>query len=313
MEKVRFIIIGTGVVGERIIRQITDHPTAEIMAVFDEERDRLEHIAETYKLPVVHTYEEALALKPDWVYIGTPPATHASLAEQAIAKGLRVLCEKPLAHDEEEAEKMAITAKEAKIATAMHFPLMYSPAVAEMGKHIENDTIGSIQRIELHTHFHVWPRPWQQNDWIGTRKQGGFVREVFPHYFQLMNALFGTISIEQSTITYPTNPILCETDVIAFGETEKQIPFLINGLSGIGQEEELSFIVYGEKGVLKLRNWSELYYSEKNGPFERLTNLPETASLIDACVEVVHGRQAKIVPFEEGLKVQRLIDQLLNE
>lgn len=313
MKKIRFVIVGTGVVGERIIQQIQQHEQAEIIAVFDAQENRLQEIASTYQVPIAHTYEEALALQPDWVYIGTPPATHRTLAAAAMAKGLRVLCEKPLAHDVKEALHMVELAKDAQVETAMHFPLMYSPAVAEMKDLIEQETLGQIQRIELQTHFHVWPRPWQQNEWIGTRKQGGFVREVFPHYFQLMNTVFGELSIDQFDTVYPTDPNACETSVLAFGHTIKQIPFLINGLSGIGQEEELLFIVYGETGVLKLRNWSELYRSDKNGPFERLTNLTDRTSLIDACVQTAKGQSAKIVSFEEGLTIQRLIDQLLGE
>ncbi len=313
MKKIRFIVVGTGVVGERIIQQIQQHDQAEIVAIVDEQQDRLQQMATTYQLPIAHTYEEALALSPDWVYIGTPPATHASLAQQAIKKGLRVLCEKPLAHDVAEAELMAKIANDAQVETAMHFPLMYSAAVAEMKNLLQQDAIGAVQRIELHTHFHVWPRPWQQNNWIGTRKQGGFVREVFPHYLQLMYSLFGELSIQQYDTTYPKDPQLCETGVLAFGSTTAQIPFLLNGLAGIGQEEELSFIVYGETGVLKLRNWSELYRSDKNGPFERLTNLSSSTSLIDACVRVAEGKAATTVSFEEGLIVQRLIDHLLTE
>ena len=72
MKKIRFIVVGTGVVGERIIQQIQQHDQAEIVAIVDEQQDRLQQMATTYQLPIAHTYEEALALSPDWVYIGTP-------------------------------------------------------------------------------------------------------------------------------------------------------------------------------------------------------------------------------------------------
>lgn len=48
---------------------------------------------------------------------------------------------------------------------------------------------------------------------------------------------------------------------------------LINVDFRVGQEEELSYIVYGTKGVLKLRNWSELTMMQKNSPFGMLTFL----------------------------------------
>ena len=144
------------------------------------------------------SYEEVMSLKPDWVYIGTPPVSHASLSERAIAKGLNVLCEKPLAHDATDGAIMAKVAGESSIRTAMHFPLMYSPSVRHMMKLVEKGAIGDIVRVELCTYFPHWPRLWQQNPWIGSREQGGFTREVFPHYFQLMYRMFGQISITRT-------------------------------------------------------------------------------------------------------------------
>ena len=86
----------------------------------------------------------------------------------------------------------------------------------------------------------------------------------------------------------------------------------MNGLSGIGQEEELSYTVYGTEGVLKLRNWSELSIAQKDSPFEILTSFDSVKTLVEECIAATHGEEALIVPFSEGLEVQRLIDHLLE-
>lgn len=312
MKKTSFVIIGTGIVGERIIKQIEQHEQAEILALFDENQDRLKGIANQYRLPIVETYEDALSLKPDWVYIGTPPAAHAPLSNRALEAGLHVLCEKPLAHDVGDGQLMVETVTQYEGQTAMHFPLMYSPPVRHMMRLVEQGDIGQIVRVELNTHFQEWPRPWQQNAWIGSREQGGFTREVFPHYFQLMQKMFGTLSIDHSETTYPADKTLAETSVLALGKTEKNIPFLINGLTNIGQVEELSYIVYGTEGVLKLRNWSELSMARKNSPFEILTSFESVKSLIEECIALSKGEAALKVPFTEGLEIQKLIDKLLK-
>lgn len=311
MKKTTFAIIGTGIVGERIIQQIEQHKDAEIIVLFDENKERLSEIANQYQLPVATTYEEVLSLKPDWIYIGTPPVAHASLSTQALAAGLRVLCEKPLAHNVKDGEVMVKAAEKSNSQTAMHFPLMYSPSVRHMVKLVAQGEIGDVVRVELNGHFQEWPRPWQQNPWIGSRKQGGFTREVFPHYFQLMQKMFGQLTIMQHQTTYPSDKSLAETSVLAFGTTENQIPFLLNGLTNIGQVEELSYIVYGTTGVLKLRNWSELSMAEKNSPFEILTSFERVKTLVEECIAKVEGNDANLVTFTEGLEIQRLIDQLV--
>ena len=312
MTKITFAIVGTGIVGERIIKQLLANDNAEIITLFDENKKRLSEMADIYGLRGASSYEEVLALKPDWVYIGTPPVSHAVLSEKAIHAGLDVLCEKPLAHDADDGLIMAKVAEKSHRQTAMHFPLMYSPSARHMMELVEKGTVGDVVRIELSTYFPHWPRLWQQNPWIGSREQGGFTREVFPHYFQLMYRMFGNISIHEHKTIYPNDQLLAETSVLAMGETERKIPVLINGLSGIGQEEELSYTVYGTEGVLKLRNWSELSVAQKDSPFEILTSFDSVKTLVEECISAAKGEEALLVSFSEGLVVQRLIDELLK-
>ncbi|KXH79812.1 Gfo/Idh/MocA family protein [Sporosarcina sp. HYO08] len=312
MKKISLAIVGTGIIGEKIINQLQHHEQVEIIALFDQNNERLLEIANTYQLFAASSYEEVLQLKPDWVYIGTPPITHASLSLQAIAEGLNVLCEKPLAHDVEDSEHMVKAATKSGALNAMHFPLMYSPTVRHFMKLIEKKTIGEPIRIELQAYFTDWPRAWQQNSWIASREQGGFIREVFPHFLQLMYRMFGRLTIRQHQTIFPDDETLAETSVMALGETVTNIPFLLNGLAGIGQQEDLSLIVYGTEGVLKLCNWSELSMAQKNSPFEILTSFDPVPSIIDECILALSHQEAMLVHFEEGLEVQRLINQLLH-
>ena len=85
-------------------------------------------------------------------------------------------------------------------------------------KLVEEKAIGEIVRVELSTYFPHWPRLWQQNPWIASREQGGFAREVFPHYLQLMYRMFGPISITEHQTTYPEDEKLAETEFLQLGE-----------------------------------------------------------------------------------------------
>ncbi|MBO0601452.1 Gfo/Idh/MocA family oxidoreductase [Sporosarcina sp. E16_3] len=312
MKKTTFALVGTGIVGERIINQLRNNESATIIALFDENDERLTEMADTYQLFAASSYEEVLAMKPDWIYIGTPPVSHAALSTAAISKGLNVLCEKPLAHDASDGLVMASAAENNEIQTAMHFPLMYSPSVRHMMKLINEGEIGKIVRIELQTYFPHWPRVWQRNPWIASREQGGFTREVFPHYLQLMYRMFGQLAITSHQTVYPEDETLAETSVLAIGKTVDDIPVFLNGVSGIGQQEELSYTVYGDEGVLKLRNWSELTVAQKDSPFEILTSFDTVKTLTDECIAAANGETALLVSFDEGLEIQKLIDLLLT-
>ncbi|MEO4053938.1 Gfo/Idh/MocA family oxidoreductase [Solibacillus sp. CAU 1738] len=312
MTKTTFALIGTGVVGERIINQVLAHPHCEIVSVFDENKTRLQEIAAKYQIPAAETLEDLYQTRPNWVYIGTPPVSHAPLAEQIAARGYHILSEKPLAHDAQDGMKMVTAAQKANVHTAMHFPLMYSPVIHSLKQAIETATIGEIVRVELHTYFPEWPRKWQQNPWIASREQGGFIREIFPHYLQVAYHLFGDLTILSHETTYPQNVELCETGVTALAKTASGIPVVLNGLSGIAQEERIDFKVFGTEKVMTIRNWSELWMSEKG--VEEVQLLPDIQpmSLLDACHRLLNDEESLIVPFEEGLKVQNWIDQLLK-
>ncbi|WP_203332445.1 Gfo/Idh/MocA family protein [Planococcus beigongshangi] len=302
-------IIGAGIVGERIIRQIQQGKGVNIAAVYDEDPARLQHLKESYNVPVSASLDEVLYSDADWVYIGTPPASHASIARKAADAGLNILSEKPLAHDVQAGEEMVASIHKNKVSSAMHFPLMYSAPVHEMAKRVKNGSIGDIRRIELQTVFPVWPRPWQQTTWIGSRLEGGFVREVFPHYLQLIERIFGTIEITAHDVTYPDDPELCETDLTALGKVDGRVPLLLNGFSGVGQKELLQFKVYGSKGVLTLENWSRLFLTEADSDRIELLDFENVPGLF----EELKTMSTALVPFEEGLAVQRLIDQLVSE
>ena len=302
-------IIGTGIVGERIIKQLQQEKQVEIKMVYDQQAERLEEISEAYGIPAAKSVEDVLHSDINWVYIATPPAFHSEIAELAASAGINILCEKPLAHDVEDGEAMVKSVADNRVQTAMHFPLMYKPEIREMAKRIKNGQIGKVVRIELQTFFPDWPRLWQQNPWIASRSQGGFVREVFPHYFQLMNRLFGELSFTSHHITYPEDAEKCETGLIAHGLTQEQIPFLLTGISGIGQQENLQFKIYGETGVLTLENWSDLYESEKGQERRLISGFENVPSLF----EEMDNESTLLVNFEEGLVIQRYIDYLLTE
>lgn len=312
MSKTKFALIGTGIVGERIINQILAHAKCEIVSVFDENKKRLMEISAKYQLPVSETLHDLLQTEPNWVYIGTPPVSHAPLAEQIAKHGLNILSEKPLAHNYKDGMKMVKSAVTANIHTAMHFPLMYSPTIQSLKTALSTASLGDIMRIELHTYFPYWPRKWQQNPWIASREQGGFIREIFPHYLQVMYHLFGDLTISSHETTYPENKELCETGVTALGRTKSGIPIILNSLSGIGQEEHLEFKVFGTKKVMTIKNWSELWVSETEQEAFQVFPTSQPESLLDACHGLINGQESLVVPFEEGLKVQGWIDQLLK-
>lgn len=313
MKDTTIALVGTGVVGERIIKQAIAHPAYKIVAIYDENKARLNAMAEQYSLEAAASLEELLDAGADWVYIGTPPSSHATLAQKIASRNLNVLSEKPLAHDAEDGKLMVEAVKEAGVLSAMHFPMMYGEAVNDVKNMLAKGELGDILRVELQCYFPHWPRPWQQNQWIASRAQGGFIREIFPHYLQLMNHYFGDVKISSHQTIYPQDETICETGVMAIGYVGSTIPLLLNAHAHIGQEERIDFKIFGSEKVVSIRNWSELWIAEKDKPLEKVIPSSTPINLLEACYQKLQGNdQVVVVDFEEGLKVQMWIDELLQ-
>ncbi|WP_404359034.1 Gfo/Idh/MocA family oxidoreductase [Cytobacillus firmus] len=312
-EKIKVGLIGMGAVGERILRQFRQNEEFEIAALCDRNAERLDKFKAELPDAAMHTnyldvlQDETIKL----IYLGVPPKFHHTIAMDIIKSGKHLLCEKPLANSIEEAKEMFEAAVNAGIIHAMNFPMAYSPAFKLFKDKIHNGELGKIKKVELHLQFKQWPREWQQNDWISSREQGGFIREVAPHFIHMIHDTFGELDNVHSFVDYPEDERLCETSFSTLLRLPGGIPVVFNGIAGIGQQEDLSFKVFGDKGTLDMQNWNILVQTttEKNGEIIMLDE-PET-SLPAELLKAIRGDKALLVSFKEGHQVQKVLERIL--
>ncbi|MCR8644228.1 Gfo/Idh/MocA family oxidoreductase [Paenibacillus sp. N1-5-1-14] len=314
---IRVGIIGLGVIGENVLNAFLKLTDIKVVAICDVIEDRVKTISEQINGVAWYTNHMELTKRPDidLIYVAVPPKYHHQIALDVIAAGKHIFCEKPLANSLIEAREMAEHAKQAGVIHAMNFPVYYKNVFKEIQNRLSSGSIGEVRRVEIMTHFHQWPREWQQTDWIGGREQGGFVREVLPHYIQLTQALFGKMDRIESQLEYPDDPTKCETGIIATMKLANGNSVLINGLSQIGQEEQIQFVIYGSKGTIALVNWGRLEVGKYNELSAEITVEPNdsTQDLITNLVRAINGKDADLVDFEAGYEVQRVLEALLQK
>lgn len=309
-------IIGLGAVGDRLLKQFLLHPETQVSAVCDSNKDRLQQIkAELTDLDIYEDYKDLLNNpKIDLVYVAVPPKFHHPIVLDVVKARKHVLCEKPLANSYNEAKEMFEAVEGSGLVHAINFPLAYNLAVKELKTRVIEQSIGEVKRVELKMNFPAWPRAWQQNPWIAKREQGGFIREITPHYLQVILELFGEVKEVESFINYPSNESACETGIIARLVLSDGSPLLIDGLSGIGRKEEISFKIYGEKGTVALKNWSQLEEetAETDSSPIQIPENNELQELISEMVKGINGEKARLVTFKEGFEIQKVLEQLLD-
>jgi predicted dehydrogenase len=108
VKRVRFGIVGTNFITDRIIAAGKIDPRFELAGVYSRTALRAAEYAALYDIPHTFTSLEEMASSPfiDAVYIASPNALHASQSILCLQHGKHVLCEKPLASNVREARKM---------------------------------------------------------------------------------------------------------------------------------------------------------------------------------------------------------------
>ncbi len=306
-------VIGLGAIGERLIQSFVQHPSTEVVAVSDQLNERVVSVAE--KLGGIHSYTNHQQMLDevdlDLVYIAVPPKFHHAIAVDVINKGIHLLCEKPLANSVEEALDMKNRAGEAGIVHAMNFPLNYGQAANTFAKLIEEKYVGTLRRLELTMHFPQWPRSWQQNDWVASREQGGFVLEVGVHFIQQAQRIFGSIAYKNGQLELPEDSTKSEIGVYANLELEDGTPFIINGLSDIAGDERIAFTAYGTEGTLSIVNWGVLEGGKVGESIAKIEPIEvDSSSLIDNLVRALNGEEAKLYDFNAGYEAQVILEKL---
>jgi predicted dehydrogenase len=149
---IRVALIGTGGIAvQNHIPGIRLHPQGQVVALCDPDPRALEaarvasgvdRVSSDYR-PVVE------ARDIDAIVIATPNHVHAPIALAAIEAGKHVMCEKPLAMDFAETERMALAAARAEVVNMTAFTYRFVPAIRWMHRLLRENTLGTLYHVRI--------------------------------------------------------------------------------------------------------------------------------------------------------------------
>lgn len=118
-QPIKIIQIGAGSMGRRWLQTIKDNPDVLLVGIVDLDLDGARSSAERTghpDVPIARTLDELQAeshITADAIVDVTIPEAHGPTCQDALAAGLPVLCEKPIAPTVAEAQKMVAAAEDA--------------------------------------------------------------------------------------------------------------------------------------------------------------------------------------------------------
>jgi predicted dehydrogenase len=187
-ERLRYGVIGTGMMGIEHIKNIALVEGAELVAFADphEESRRWARLV-SGEGPREHSDARALFDDPqvDALVIASPNHTHRALLEDAFASGKHLLVEKPVCTTVEDATWVAerAGAHPGVVWTAMEY--RYMPPVARLLEELHGGTVGRLQMLAIREHrFPFLPKVGDWNRF--SRNTGGTLVEKCCHFFDLM-------------------------------------------------------------------------------------------------------------------------------
>ena len=316
-------VIGLGVMGQRMLARLDDHPRLRATHVWDADPQAVARTLATWPHLKSTANAEALITVPGLVslYIATPPAPHMALSNRAFDAGLAVFCEKPLTVDVASARRTIARIEHEGQRAAVNFSLASSPGLAAMQaawREGPAGLLGEPQAAHIEVAFAAWPRPWQAaaGAWLSERAEGGFTREVLSHFVFVLQRVLGPAAVRSSSPVYPPDGRSAETGLSAQLEAGG-MPVSIDARVGGDVADFNRMTLRGSAGEIELRDWFGVCRRRTGDAWDSLGDPAElrTRGQVDQLtqwVALIEGGPHVLPGFAEALAVQETIEALLD-
>jgi predicted dehydrogenase len=190
MNKVRWVLAGIGdIARKRVIAAIQAEPRSELYGFVTRDAAK----AKAYEGTRAWARIEDAVADPavDAVYIALPVAMHANTAIAALHAGKHVLCEKPMARNFAEAERMVAEGRASGQLLGVSYYRRLYPKLIRAKQLIAEGAIGAPLIAEANCHG--WLETLENREWLKDPKMagGGPLFDIASHRIDAMNFLFG--------------------------------------------------------------------------------------------------------------------------
>ncbi|GLZ31836.1 hypothetical protein Lesp02_40240 [Lentzea sp. NBRC 105346] len=188
---IRVGVVGLGVISRFYLRAIASSPSFELAAVCDLDPDLLA----PHEVPAFTDHRDLLGVV-DAVIVTAPNDVHAAVCRDAIAAGLPVCVEKPLATTLADGVELVEAARKRDVAlfTAFHRRYNRNVLALPVTAPVRHVTVRYLERIEEHVGRDRWYLD-------ATRCGGGCVADNGPNALDVARLFVGPLSLVDATVT----------------------------------------------------------------------------------------------------------------
>jgi len=254
----------------------------------------------------------------DLTLLPTPPQTHRSMTEEALAAGSHVLCEKPTSTNVADALAMEAAAKSASRNLYIGFQDMYLEGTHSLKRELCSGQYGTVQSISF---LGLWPRGevtyYARNSWAGNMMLGGKlindnpVSNAFAHFLKLglffagPDAATSALPIlgEIESQLYRANPIETFDTAALRIPTDTGIPLQFLCSQAIEENNLPTLRIRTDRDQLDWKYEEGLFIKSRGE--EAITRLPKReegrVGMLENIVAHLHGEPAHLCTPEDAL------------
>jgi predicted dehydrogenase len=191
MRTINWGILGPGKISRAFAAGLNEAAGARITAVGSRDLGRAEAFAEEYGATHAFGSYEELAACPgiDAIYIGSPHSGHEPHTVLCLEAGKHVLCEKPLAVNAAQAERMINLARQRNLALMEALWTRFLPAIVKARELVASGAIGEVRMLQADFGFRADFDP--ESRLFAPELAGGALLDVGIYPLNLAFMLFG--------------------------------------------------------------------------------------------------------------------------
>lgn len=162
--------LGVGWIGRHRMERVIESGAAEVVALCDPNEDAVDETLEVVPdAEVAGSLDSMLGMDLDGVMIATPSAMHAEQSIRALNAGKAVFCQKPLARDAEETQRVVSAAREVDRLVGVDFSYRHTEAMQKIRPLVANGELGDVYAVDLVFHNAYGP----DKDWFYDVERAG--------------------------------------------------------------------------------------------------------------------------------------------
>lgn len=263
-------IVGAGYVSEFHIKALRRLSHVPIVGIHDLDATRAQATADQCRLTVYGSLAELVEAGANIIHVLTPPASHAAITLDALARGCDVLVEKPLATNVEDCDRIAAAAQKADRTVCVNHSLLRDPFIVRALAAVRNGAVGDILTVDYFRSSEY--APWPGGTVPPQYRDGGYpFRDLGVHALYLMQELLG--DIRDMTAQFNNAGQLSRDPNIHFDEWRATV----RCAKGTGQIQlswnvrpmQHQLFIQGTRGTLRVDLFSMFVTGRRNTPLPK--------------------------------------------